>query len=105
DTGEQRAVHYDGTPIAFSPEAIAASELAYRIWRKVGKGEAGITLITKYVGEQYLDNSGNPERALDAYVVNDLRLNLALTSFLRIPHIDFNLTVRNVFSELYESNG
>lgn len=105
DNGGQRAVHHDDTPIAFSPEAIAASELTYRFWRTMNKGDAEITLVTKYVGEQYLDNSGSPERALDAYVVNDLRLNVSLMSYLRIPRIDFNLTVRNVFSELYESNG
>ncbi|MCB0769018.1 MAG: TonB-dependent receptor [Flavobacteriales bacterium] len=105
DNGGQRTVHHDEAPIAFSPEAIAASELTYRLWRAIGKGEADITLVTKYVGEQFLDNSGSPQRALDAFLVNDLRLNVALRSFLRIPHLDLNLTVRNVFSELYESNG
>ncbi len=105
DTGGQRTFTYASAPIAFSPDLIAGSELGYRFWHSAGKGSADLALITKYVGRQYIDNSGSADRALDAYVVNDLRLNVALTKVFGIPNIDFNLTVRNVFSELYESNG
>jgi iron complex outermembrane receptor protein len=42
---------------------------------------------------------------LDAYVVNDLRANVTLLRLKGIKSIDFNLTVRNILSELYESNG
>lgn len=104
DTGGQQAFTYTSTPIAFSPEQIAASELSYRFWQRRGKGNADLTLITKYVGRQYIDNSGSADRALDPYLVNDLRLNVDLSAFFRIPHVAFNLTVRNVLNELYESN-
>ena len=105
DNGDQQAFVYTSAPIAFSPDLIVGSEMSYRFWQATGKGNAELSLITKYVGRQFLDNSGSPDRALDAYVVNDLRLNVGLTSVLGIPNIDINITARNMFSELYESNG
>ncbi len=104
DTWGQRAIANGTTDLAFSPAVIAGSELAYRLWNEPAKGHADLTFVTKYVGQQYLDNTGSADRMLDAYVVNDLRANV--TVFAKgTKAIDFNLTVRNLFSELYESNG
>jgi len=104
DTWGQRAIAQGTTDLAFSPSVIAGSELIYRLWNKPTKGHADLTFVTKYVGRQYLDNTGSADRMLDAYVVNDLRANV--TVFTKgTKAIDFNLTVRNLFSELYESNG
>lgn len=104
DTWGQRAIAQSTTELAFSPSVIAGSELVYRLWNKPAKGHADLTFVTKYVGRQYLDNTGSADRMLDAYVVNDLRANV--TVFTKgTKAIDFNLTVRNLFSELYESNG
>ncbi len=105
DSGGQQAVRYTETPIAFSPEWIAGSELAFTLWDKTDRGRADIAWVTKFVGEQFLDNSGSAARRLDAFVVNDLRLNASLHRLFRIPTIDLTLTVRNVLSEQYENNG
>lgn len=90
--------------LPFSPSVIASSEIAFRFWDRPMKGGATIALVTKYVGAQYLDLSTSSDRMLDAYVVNDLRLNATLLA-RGIRGIDVNFTVRNLFSELYESNG
>ncbi|MBP9159924.1 MAG: TonB-dependent receptor, partial [Flavobacteriales bacterium] len=105
DKGGQVAVRYVSSDLAFSPNAIAASELSLRVWDKPKKGRAYITFVTKYVGQQYLDNSASNDRLLDAYIVNDLRANVSLFHWKGTKSVDFNLTVRNIFSELYESNG
>lgn len=105
DTGDQIRIEYSETPIAFSPELIGASELGFRFWQRNGKGNAYVTLVTKYVGEQYLDNSGSADRRLDAYLVNDIRLNVTVLEQKNRPRVDINLTARNVLSELYASNG
>jgi iron complex outermembrane receptor protein len=105
DNGGQVAVHYGSSDLAFSPGTIAASQLGFRCWNATGKGHADLTFITKYVGKQYLDNSSSADRMLDAYVVNDLRANVTLLNLKGTKSVDFNLTVRNLFSELYESNG
>jgi len=56
------------------------------------------------VGRQYLDNTASAGRMLDAYIVNDLRANVTLR-VKGTKGIDLNLTLRNLFNELYESNG
>ncbi len=105
DNGGQVAQHYATSDLAFSPNIIAASQFSLRIWDKPKKGRADFTFITKYVGKQYLDNSSSSDRMLDAYVVHDLRANVSLFSLKGTKSVDFNLTVRNLFGELYESNG
>jgi len=105
DNGGQDVTTYSESDLSFSPSTIASSELSFRIWEKEAKGHAHLTLVTKYVGEQYLDNSSSAARMLDAYLVNDARVNITLLGTKGARSIDVNLTVRNVFSELYESNG
>ena len=105
DDGGQVAFFHGTSDLAFSPDIIAASQLSLRVWGKPKKGQADLTFITKYVGKQYLDNSSSTDRMLDAYLVNDLRANVSLFSLKGTKSVDFNLTVRNLFSELYESNG
>lgn len=105
DNGGQVAVHHASSDLAFSPDAIAASTLSLRVWERAKKGSADLSFITKYVGAQYLDNSASSDRMLDAYVVNDLRANVTLLDLKGTKRVDLNLTVRNIFSELYESNG
>jgi len=103
-TGVQRRVEHGTTDIAFSPGVIASSELGYRFWDRPARGSVELTLITKYVGRQYLDNTSSTDRMLHPYLVNDLRANI--TWLLKgTKGIDLNLTVRNLFSEIYESNG
>lgn len=105
DTWAQRTIEHGNTDLAFSPSLIASSEVSYRFWETAGKGAADLTFITKYVGDQYLDNSESSERMLDAYVVNDLRANISILGLKGTRSLDVNLTVRNLFSKLYESNG
>ncbi len=101
----QTPFSYSGTDLSFSPNVITNNELIYRFWDNAIKGRAELTVVTKYVGQQYLDNTSDPDRELDAYFVNDLRANITLLGLKGVKSIDFNLTIRNIFSELYESNG
>ncbi|MEQ8623490.1 MAG: TonB-dependent receptor [Vicingaceae bacterium] len=87
------------TDIALSPEVIAASEISYRPIENVE-----LALMSRYVGEQYLDNSSNENRKLDAYFVNDVRVQYEIPSKL-IKTVKLQLLVNNVFSEKYSSNG
>lgn len=100
----QQAVAYAESDLPYSPTVVAGSELVFRAWEKAGKGQADLSLVTKYVSEQYLDFTASTDRMLDAFVVNDVRANITLWA-KGTRGIDVNLTVRNIFSELYESNG
>ncbi len=105
DNGGQVQATYGESDLSFSPNVVASSELSFRVWGQADRGHADLTLVTKYVSDQYLDNTASRERMLDAYVVNDVRANITLVGWKGTRSIDVNLTVRNVFSELYESNG
>lgn len=104
DNGGQLAIAYDESTLSFSPSVIAGSEIALRVWSRADRGSADITLVSKYVGAQYLDNSTSADRMLDAFLVHDLRANVTLLA-KGTRGIDLNFTVRNLFNELYESNG
>ena len=105
DNGGQQTIVLGETDLAFSPDLIAGSELGWRFWNDAVRGNAEVTLVTKYVGRQYLDNTSNADRAIEPFLVNDLRFNAALTGLKGLKRVDLNITVRNLFSELYENNG
>ncbi len=105
DTGSQQSFEIGETDIAFSPSIVAGSELAYRFVDKPDKLRGDVAFVTKYVGEQYLDNTASRNRMLDPFLVNDLRFNVTLLGFRGMRSVDLNLTLRNLFSELYENNG
>jgi iron complex outermembrane receptor protein len=82
------------TDIAYSPSVIAGNTFMY----SMGKLEA--SLLSKYVGKQYLDNTSNDSRALAAYITQDVRLGYAFT-----PKIRASLLLNNVLNAMYSSNG
>ncbi|RZK73076.1 MAG: TonB-dependent receptor, partial [Pedobacter sp.] len=69
DNGGQRTDVYARPDISFSPSAVAGSEFVY----KPAPGLA-LALQSRYVSKQYLDNTQNEMRKLDAYFVNNLRV-------------------------------
>lgn len=90
---------YSNTDIAFSPNIIAASQLTYE-----PVDELEVSWQTKYVGKQYLDNTSNDNRAIDPYLVNNIRLTYAIHPKW-MEEIEFNVLVNNVLNEQYSSNG
>ena len=90
---------YKDTEISFSPSEVLASTISWNPWKGLD-----LAFQSKYVGAQYLDNTMNENRQLDAYFVNNL-----LASFQWKPKfaesIKINLMVNNLFDELYSSNG
>lgn len=99
DQNKEVQVQHENTDISFSPNIIAGSALSYRPLKNL---EAA--WMTKYVGQQYLDNTSNANRRIDAYVVNDLRLSYTIQpKFMR--EIALSVLVNNILNETYESNG
>lgn len=99
DNGGQIVNNYTNTDLAFSPKFIGSSELSFLPFKKTE-----IALISKYISDQYLDNTSNSGRMLDAFFVNDLRLRYN-TSIRGVKNIGVTLLFNNIFSELYEANG
>ena len=95
-------VNYAKTDLAFSPALTAGGLL------RIGNEKAWGSLSTRYVGRQYLDNTGSTERSIDPYCVSDLQLGYAF----RWQHYydkstDFELTfnVNNLFNAHYATGG
>jgi iron complex outermembrane receptor protein len=90
---------YEDTDISFSPRVIGGSGLSYTPFNG-----AEITLLTKYVGKQYLDNTTNNARSIDSYLVNDIRLGYTIhPSFVKAITVSF--LINNILDEEFESNG
>jgi iron complex outermembrane recepter protein len=99
DNGGQLVNNYRNTDLAFSPSFVSSSDFSVNPFRKTE-----IALLSKYVSKQYLDNTSNSKRSIDAFFVNDLRVSYN-TSFKRLKNIGLTLLANNIFAELYESNG
>jgi iron complex outermembrane receptor protein len=90
---------YANSSIAFSPNVIAGSAMIYTPVKGIELG-----LLTKYVGKQYLDNTTNEARQIDAYFINDLRMSFSWRpTFMK--EISISLLANNIFNVMYSSNG
>ncbi len=102
-------VNYDGdanqinslskTDISFSPNFIAGGQLSYNPTKNVE-----LALMTKYVSKQFMDNTSDDNRSLNAFFVNDIRASYSVKPKF-VKELTFNLLVNNIFNHLYESNG
>ncbi len=90
---------HSNTQIAFSPGLIAGSVLQYTLYKNLN-----LSLFSKYVSEQYLDNTGNDNRKMDAFFVNDLALDYRF-GLKGLKRVDIIFRINNVFNELYVANG
>ncbi|WP_286858926.1 MULTISPECIES: TonB-dependent receptor [Sphingobacterium] len=92
-------IFYPKTDIALSPNTIISSNFSYSPIESLT-----FSLLSKYVGRQYLDNSSTEERSISSYFVNNLLANYNFTA-LGIKNISATLQVNNVLNEKYETNG
>ncbi len=90
---------YENTDISFSPNTIIGNTLTYS---PIKNGT--VALISKYVGKQYLDNTSDDSKSIDAYFVNNLNLSYKINPKW-IKEIAFNVLVNNLFDAEYVSNG
>lgn len=95
----QEAITYSDTDIAFSPNTVASAIIEFTPIENLS-----INWLSKYVGQQFLDNTGNGARSLDAFFTNDIRLSYSVQ--LRFfKSLELNILVNNIFNEMYEPNG
>ena len=91
--------NFEDTDISFSPNVIGGGQFTF-----IPAKDLELTILSKYVGDQFLDNTSNENRKIDAFFVNDFRINYSFkTEFIK--EIDLNLLINNFLNEKYESNG
>ena len=102
DTGTQETIEHGETDLAFSPNAIVNTDIRYELLSSK-KQKIDISLLSKYVGKQFIDNTSNDNTVLDAYFFSDIRLGYTLqTKFLK--EIGLTLLVRNIFDARFSTN-
>lgn len=98
DTGNQEMIVYENTDIAFSPKVIASSAFDYKLL-----SNTNIQLLSKYVGNQYIDNTSSKNRMLNRYVVHNLRLMYSFhNTIFKTAKLTFQ--VNNILNESYTNN-
>ena len=95
---DQASKNLGETDLSFSPSVISGSNLRYEPLDGLS-----VSLLTKFVGKQYIDNTSSADRMLDAYSVSNISLGYTLMTKI-IKSIDFKFLVNNVFNEEYETN-
>lgn len=98
DTYGEKQIQHGKTHIAFSPSWISGSTLTYTL------GQWEWSILSKWVGKQYLDNTSNPDRALPAYWTQDLRV-FRPVKIKGLKKAEFTLLLNNVLNHQYASNG
>lgn len=88
------------TNIAYSPNMVIGNALTYSPIKMLK-----ISLLTKYVGEQYMGNIDAEKSILPDYTTSDLNINYEWKINKGIKSIVFSGLINNIFDRTYESNG
>jgi iron complex outermembrane receptor protein len=88
------------TDIAFSPNLIVGNRLTFLPIK-----DFQISLLSKFVSEQYMGNIDSKQSKLEAYFVNDLNINYEWKINKSIKSIILSGLINNIFDLEYESNG
>ncbi len=99
DNGGQEINNYHSTDIALSPNIVGGATVNFIPVEKLE-----LNLLSKYVSKQYLDNTQNNSRVLNAFFVQDLRVIYTLKK--KLPkEINIIAQVNNILNTKYEPNG
>ena len=88
------------TAIAYSPNLILANRLTFLPIKNFQ-----VSILSKFVGAQYMGNIDSENSKLDAYFVNDLNINYEWKLNKTIKSIVFSGLINNILDLEYESNG
>ncbi|MDR7369287.1 TonB-dependent receptor domain-containing protein [Flavobacterium aquidurense] len=92
--------NYGTTKIAYSPEVIVGNIIVYSPIESLH-----ISLLQKFVGEQYMNNIELPSAKLADYFVNDLNVSYEIKPKSVFKSIMITGLVNNILDKKYVSNG
>ncbi|WP_447641867.1 MULTISPECIES: TonB-dependent receptor [Chitinophagaceae] len=99
DLGTQQSVAYHNTDISFSPNIVGSAIINVQPIRQLE-----FSLIGKYVGKQYLDNTEDNSRKINDYYNQDIRA-IYMIKTKTFKQIDIVGYVYNAFNKMYYTNG
>jgi iron complex outermembrane receptor protein len=93
-------VNFGNTDISFSPSLVGGNRITY-----LPLNGLELSLLSKYVGEQYMSNIEAETSKLEAYFVNDFNIQYSWKNAPLFKEVVFTGLVNNIFGEEYVSNG
>ncbi len=98
DQGGQILNPLGTTNLAFSPDVVASNTFTGNFIENFN-----ISLVSKYVSRQYIDNTTAKERSLNPYCVSDIVVDYTFKPGF-IKEIKVSLMLNNIFNKKYENN-
>ena len=92
--------NYGKTNISFSPNLIASNIFSY-----IPNKYMTLSLLSKYVGDQYMSNNDSKNSMLESYFINDLNFTYQIKTNKLFDSIIFSALINNLFDIEYISNG
>ena len=99
DNGGQKSNYYKTTDIAYSPSVVAAASVNFISLRSLE-----FSLQSKYVSDQYLDNTSNNDRKLNAFFLQDISCRYTF-KWKKLKQGVLILKLNNIWNKDYEPNG
>jgi iron complex outermembrane receptor protein len=99
DNGGQKANQFQSSAIAYSPAVVGGAAVNFSLCKNIE-----LSLLSKYVSRQYLDNTGNANRILNAFYTQDARAIYTIKKKW-LKELNFTGQVNNIFGRKYEPNG
>ncbi len=93
-------VNLGNTNLSYSPEIVAGNAFVYRPMQNLE-----ISLLSKFVGEQFLGNIDSELSRLDSYFINDVNVVYEIKGVPFVKSIYLSALVNNIFNVEYVSNG
>ncbi|WP_299120544.1 TonB-dependent receptor [uncultured Winogradskyella sp.] len=88
------------TDISFSPDLVAANAIVFQPIENLQ-----MSLLSKYVGEQFMSNTEAKASKLESYFINDFNISYMLKTKSVFDSVVFTGLVNNIFNVEYISNG
>ena len=95
-----KIVDFGKTNISFSPELIASNTINF-----FPNENINLSILSKYVGPQYMGNTDAVNSKLDSYFINDFNIIYKINTNSIFKSIIFKGLVNNIFNVEYISNG
>ena len=98
DTWGQSQILHENSDLAFSPNIIWAAQANYILNKRTR-----VIFNSKYVGEQYIDNTSSRERMLNDYLISNLQVDYHFNNYL-FKEAKISFLINNLFDVEYISN-
>jgi iron complex outermembrane receptor protein len=93
-------VNLGDTKISFSPELVSSTKLEFKPNENIE-----ISLLNKYIGDQFMSNTESDFSKLDSFGVTDLIIKYGFEKTSFFSEVSINLMINNILNKEYVSNG